>query len=240
MVDIKIVASRERQEMVEKLQSALGLTEADIVYDEREEPGNPYVLVKQAWLLPHAEGVTHRVVLNDDVQVCTGFEQIIEQMAQSHPDCALSLFTMAFDSESYNDFIHGIESPYVDHSWGLWGCAIMMPVAIVEDCFNYIDTVFREDVHDSYGILSFLKQRQIPILSTLPVTVQHIGGDSLYDPSLPVRRTTRFKENPEADWTSTKIEVPPVLEWFKPRQVGKVEDRTDRILNILKGVNIDE
>ena len=146
MVDIKIVASRERQEMVEKLQSALGLTEADIVYDEREEPGNPYVLVKQAWLLPHAEGVTHRVVLNDDVQVCTGFEQIIEQMAQSHPDCALSLFTMAFDSESYNDFIHGIESPYVDHSWGLWGCAIMMPVAIVEDCFNYIDTVFREDV----------------------------------------------------------------------------------------------
>lgn len=240
MVDIKIVASRQRQEMAETLRDTLELTDQDIFYDESTETGNPYLPVKQTWLLPHAEGVTHRVVLNDDVQVCTGFKQIIEQMAQSHPDCAFSLFTTAFDGDSYNDFISGLESPYIRHDWSMWGCAILLPIGIVEDCFNYIDTVFRQDVYDSHGILSFLKQRQIPILSTIPVTVQHIGDDSLYDPSLPVRRTTRFEENPTADWTSTQIENPPVLEWFKPRQTGKVENRTDRILNILRGVNVDE
>ena len=239
MVDIKIVASHQRQEMAENLRDTLGLTNQDIFYDESTEAGNPYLPVKQTWLLPHEDGVTHRVVLNDDVQVCSGFKQIIEQMAQSHPDCAFSLFTTAFDGESYNNFIIGLESPYIHHDWSMWGCAILLPIGIVEECFNYIDAVFGEDALESHGILSYLKQKQIPVLSTIPVTVQHIGDDSLYDPSLPVRRTARFEENPTADWTSTQIENPPVLEWFKPRQTGKVENRTDRILNILRGVNID-
>ena len=240
MVDIKIVASHQREEMVENLREALGLTDQDIFYDERTETGNPYLAVKQTWLLPHEEGVTHRVVLNDDVQVCNGFKQIIEQMAQSHPDCAFSLFTMAFDGDCYNDFISGLDSPYIRHDWSMWGCAILLPIGIVEECFSYIDTVFGNDALESFGILSFLRHKQIPVLSTIPITVQHIGDDSLYDPSLPVRRTTRFEENPTADWTSTQIENPPVLEWFKPRQTGKVENRTDRILNILRGVNVDE
>lgn len=240
MVDIKIVASRQRQEMVENLRDALELTDQDIFYDESAETGNPYLPVKQTWLLPHEEGVTHRVVLNDDVQVCNGFKQIIEQMTQSHPDCAFSLFTMAFDGDCYNDFISGLDSPYIRHDWSMWGCAILLPIGIVEECFNYIEAVFGEDALESHGILSFLKHKQIPVLSTIPVTVQHIGDDSLYDPSLPVRRSSLFEENPTADWTSTQIENPPVLEWFKPRQTGKVENRTDRILNILRGVNVDE
>ena len=240
MVDIKIVASRQRQEMAENLRDTLELTDQDIFYDESSETGNPYLPVKQTWLLPHAEGMTHRVVLNDDVQVCNGFKQIIEQMTQSHPDCAFSLFTMAFDGDCYNDFISGLDSPYIRHDWSMWGCAILLPIGIVEECFNYIDAVFGEDALESFGILSFLRHKQIPVLSTIPVTIQHIGDESLFDPNLPVRRTTRFEENPTADCTSTQIENPPVLEWFKPRQTGKVENRTDRILNILRGVNVDE
>ncbi|UNT93120.1 MULTISPECIES: hypothetical protein [Allobaculum] len=240
MVDIKIVASRQRQEMAENLRDTLELTDQDIFYDKSTETGNPYLAVKQTWLLHHEEGVTHRVVLNDNVQVCSGFKQIIEQMAQSHPDCAFSLFTMAFDGESYNDFISGLESPYIYHDWSMWGCAILLPIGIVEECCNYIDTVFGNDALESFGILSFLRHKQIPVLSTIPVTIQHIGDESLFDPNIPVRRTTRFEENPTADWRSAKIENPPVLEWFKPRQIVKAEDRTDRILNILKGVNVDE
>ena len=240
MVDIKIVASRQRQEMAENLRDTLELTDQDVFYDESSETGNPYLSVKQTWLLPHADGVTHRVVLNDDVQVCSGFKQIIEQMAQSHPDCAFSLFTMAFDGESYNDFISGLESPYIHHDWSMWGCAILLPINIVEECFSYIDSVFGENALESHGILSYLNHKRIPILSTIPVTVQHIGDDSLFDSSLPVRRTVRFDENPTADWTSTKVEDPPVLDWFKPKQIGKVENRTDRILNILKGVDVNE
>lgn len=63
MVDIKIVASRQRQEMAENLRDTLELTDQDIFYDKSTETGNPYLAVKQTWLLHHEEGVTNRVVL---------------------------------------------------------------------------------------------------------------------------------------------------------------------------------
>ena len=39
MVDIKIVASRQRQEMVENLRDTLELTDQDVFYDESSETG---------------------------------------------------------------------------------------------------------------------------------------------------------------------------------------------------------
>lgn len=239
-VDFKIVAVRERQQMAENLRDALGLTDDDIIYDDRPEGGDPYVPTKKAWLSEHDEGVTHRVVLNEDVQVCNGFKTICEEIAQSHPDCAFSLFTKELDSEFYDEFVDNLTTPYVSHDWGIWGCAILMPVSVVEDCFHYIDLHYDENVHESYGIMSYLQHRQIPILTTMPVTVQHIGDASLYDPSLPIRRTTRFEENPEADWNSTEIASPPAVEWFKPRNREPQEDKLDRLMGILKGVIVDE
>ena len=237
-VDFKIIASRTRQEMAKNLRDALSLTDADIVYDDRPEGGNPYVPTKAAWLLPHEEGVTHRVVLNEDVQVCENFKEIIEQMAQSHPGCAFSLFTMDLDSEDYSGFIEGLTTPYIHSDWTMWGCAILMPLSVVEECFSYIDTVFDENVHESFGIYSFLRHKEIPILTTIPVTVQHIGDDSLYDPSLPVRRTSRFEESPTADWSNTTIAQPPAIEWFKPKP--KEWSKLPDLLAILKGETEDD
>lgn len=235
-VDFKIVAVHERQEMAESLRDALGLSDEDIMYDDRPEGGNPYQTVKKAWLRPAAEGVTHRVILNEDVQVCTGFKEICDQAARSHPDCAFSLFTKELDSDYYDSFIENLTTPYVSHDWAIWGCAILMPVSIVEECFQYIDTCFDENVHESYGIFSFLRHKEIPILTTMPVTVQHIGDESLYDPTLPVRRTNRFEENPEADWSGQDIATVPEIEWFRPKSKEPKEDRLDRMMNILKGV----
>lgn len=111
-----------------------------------------------------------------------------------------------------------------------------MPLAMVDECFNYIAINFDENVHESYGILSFLKHKGIPILTTIPVTVQHIGDDSLFDPDLPVRRTTRFEEHPEADWTNTKEVAVPDIPWFKPAPASSRAD----FLSILKGVIEDD
>ncbi len=235
-VDFKIIASRKRQEMAESLRDVLGLTDDDIIYDDRPDGGNPLVPTREAWLKPHETGVTHRVVLNEDVQVCENFKNICDQMAHSHPDCAFSLFTMELDGEIHDDFIGRLDTPYVRHDWALWGCAILMPLAMVDECFNYIAINFDENVHESYGIFSFLKHKGIPILATIPVTVQHIGDDSLFDPGLPVRRTTRFEEHPQADWTSTITAAVPEIPWFKP---AFYTTRAD-FLSILKGVIEDD
>lgn len=240
MVDFKIVAVRERQSMAEGLRDALGLTDADIVYDDRPEGGNPYVPTKAAWLLPHEEGVTHRVVLNEDVQTCEGFKQICEQLALVHQDSAFSLFTMELNGEEYDDFISALETPYVDAGSVLWGCAIMMPLDIVQDCFQYIDLAYDpETVHESFGIHDFLRRKNVRILTTIPGTVQHIGDDSVYDPELPIRRSTRFEENPDTDWTSTEVAKAPAPEWIRPKprpmQTPSGDEVKAEIFKYLKG-----
>ena len=240
MVDFKIVAVRERQEMAESLRDALGLTGADIVYDDREGGGNPYQPTKEAWLKPHAEGVTHRVVLNEDVQTCEGFKQICEQLALVHPDSAFSLFTMELNGEEYDSFVADLQTPYVDAGSVLWGCAIMMPLEIVQDCFQYIDLVYDpETVHESFGIHDFLRRKNVRIMTTIPGTVQHIGDNSVYDPELPVRRSTRFEENPDTDWTSTEVAKAPAPEWIRPKprpmQTPSGDEVKAEIFKYLKG-----
>lgn len=235
-VDFKIVAVKERQKMAESLRDALELADADIVYDERPGGGNPYVPTKEAWLKPCSAGVTHRVVLNEDVQVCQDFKQVCNQIAHSHPDCAFSLFTRELDSIYYDDFITSLSTPFVEHNWALWGCAILLPLSIVEECFQYIDACFDENVHESYGILSFLKHRKIPIIAPMPVIAQHIGDDSLYDPALPVRRTCRFEEDPKVDWANPVVAKAPQIEWFIPKNRTVNTQEKDTFLEILKGV----
>lgn len=234
-VDFKIIASRERQAMAETLRDALGLTDADIVYDDRPGGGNPYIPTRQAWLLPHADGVTHRVVLNEDVEICTRFREICEQMAAAHPEAAFSLFTMKYDDDYYSEFISSLTTPYVAHDRTLWGAGILMPLNIVQECFRYCDLVFDpETVHESYAILSYLMRKGVQILTTIPETIQHIGDDSLYDPDLPIRRTIRYEKEPAADWTKTEVATPPPVAWFQPKP-KEAQENPLQILKILLG-----
>ena len=51
----------------------------------------------------------------------------------------------------------------------------------------------------------FARDNKIPLLTTIPSLVQHIGDVSILDPSKSIRRTQYFEENPAADWSSQKI-----------------------------------
>lgn len=46
---------------------------------------------------------------------------------------------------------------------------------------------------------------KIPILTTIPAIIQHIGDVSVIDPSKPIRRTQYFERDPVANWASQKI-----------------------------------
>ena len=81
MVGIKIIGVHQRNEMIAAMNEELQLPDSDIIYDERPEGGDVFPVAKQAWLAPYAEGETHRVVLNDDLEVCEGFREICEHIA---------------------------------------------------------------------------------------------------------------------------------------------------------------
>lgn len=92
----------------------------------------------------------------------------------------------------------------------------MLPVQYIEECFGWIESNCPTDIWDNAGILAWLRHKGLPIRTTMPLLVQHIGDDSLVDPTLPIRRSERFEMNPVADWSCTDVVPMPELDWFKP------------------------
>lgn len=92
MISIKIVGVREREYMIDEMNRQLQLPAGDIIYDERPGGGYAFPILKKAWLDPFAEGETHRVVLNDDLELCDDFINICNQIAKAQPNSIVSFF----------------------------------------------------------------------------------------------------------------------------------------------------
>lgn len=217
MVGIKIVGVHERDHMIDSMNRQLQLPAGDIIYDERPGGGYAFPILKKAWLDPYAEEETHRVVLNDDLELCDNFREICEQIAKAQPNSIVSFFTTYLNSSFCDQEIKLIHTPYIKHDIGIFGCAIMMPKNVAIECMEYTQKDYPDIKFESRAFTEFAREIGIPIITTLPCLVQHIGDESLVDQSLPIRRTTRFEKYPEADWnTKEVIELKTLTEMTRP------------------------
>ena len=179
MVDIRIMAHPSRRENVRKILSKLSLQENVVIWDDRENGGDAMYTAKKAWTSPVPNGCTHRLVLQDDIEICDNFIDIVEQISIKNTSQIVSLF----HCEKYEDDIRYISTRR------LWGCAIMMPVSFIPLCWEYIEhipekpwcgdnaeTIMR---HDNDCIALWSIDNSIPVINTFPSLVQHIGDDSL-------------------------------------------------------------
>lgn len=210
-IDIHIYGVHERDAMIAATVNKLGLSYDNVHYDDRTERGSMMYTAKKAWLAPIPEGVTHRVALADDVEVCDGFWEICEQIVVAHPDKVISLFPYEFMQR--NPQIEGYDTPYFKCSI-LSGCAIIMPVEHIKPCFDYVKAIFDDICADDEGIQAYAEARGIEMLTTIPATVQHIGDDSIANIGCPIRRTEYFCQNPVADWSDKTILKYTEKEWF--------------------------
>ena len=179
MIDIRIMAHPSRRENVMKTLSALNLTEEVVTWDDREQGGDAMYTAKKAWNTPMPEGCTHRLVLQDDIELCDNFLEIVNQVAEKHPSEVVSLF----HCEEYPKHMKYVRTGR------LWGCAVMIPAILVPACWEYIETIpelpmFKKVAdkimpHDNDCIMIWATNNNIPIINTVPSLVQHIGDDSL-------------------------------------------------------------
>lgn len=177
MIDVKIMAHPSRRENVLKILSELNLDESIVAWDDREKLGDAMYTAKKAWLAPVPPGCTHRLVLQDDIEVCDNFLMLADIVAEQNKDCIISFF----HCEKYDT-----DEPYQDIKV-MWGCGIMMPVDIMETVWNYIDymgkhpNLFKEHdlLKDTNSIKIAATNNNIPIKNTVPSLVQHIGDTSL-------------------------------------------------------------
>lgn len=217
MVGIKIVGVHERDHMIDSMNRQLQLPAGDIIYDERPGGGYAFPILKKAWLDPYAEEETHRVVLNDDLELCDDFINICNQIAKAQQNSIVSFFSTYFNSSYCDQEIQKLQTPYVRHDVGIFGCAIMMPKNVAIECMEFTSMNYPDIKFESRAFTEFARERGIPIITTLPGLVQHIGDESLVDQSLPIRRTTRFEKYPEADWnTKEVIELKTMTEMTRP------------------------
>lgn len=176
MVDIRIMASPKRAEHVKEMLRELKLPETSVTWDDRPNGGDAMYTAKKAWLHPIPSDVKHRLILQDDIEMCDNFIETVNIIADVHPDCVLSLFSLS--APNYSPYRK--ESPYHQIDT-LNGCAIMMPTDIIESCMKWCDESADEvlKLQDDLMITEYCKAHKIMMLTTFPNTVQHIGNESL-------------------------------------------------------------
>lgn len=171
-VDIKIMAVKPRRNMVLKMCDQMGLDEANtVIYDDRPNGGGTLYTCRKCWEAPVPEGVTHRLVLQDDVLLCDNFVETMNRIVNAHPEFIFTLFCPRIRLENALP-----NSPYIIiKGCNTWGPGNMMPVSYIKPMFEFVDTELGRDFPFDDGIYSWWAQREkVYIASTIPSTVQHL------------------------------------------------------------------
>ncbi len=229
-LDVHIYGLHERDNTLVSLAKKLKVKAANIHYDDRskEERGGCLYAAKRAWLAGVPKNVTHRLVLPDDVDVCDGFIDICYKIIETHPDKVISLFP--FDFMRKTDGVDEINTPYFV-ARHLTGAGIIMPIKYIKPCFDYIDLCckFSDNSPDDEAIQEWLDLNNIPIITTIPAILQHIGDNSIVTKNAPIRRTVYFEEKPVANWNCKQYAKISEIEWFfsnhgiKPNKTYKIK-----------------
>lgn len=171
-VDVKIMAVKPRRKIVLSMLEQLGLSEEEtVIYDDRPNGGGTLYTCRKCWEAPIPDGVTHRLVLQDDVLLCDNFVDIMNMIVNTHPEFIFTLFCPRIRFENALP-----DSPYIIiNGCNTWGQGIMMPISYVKPVFEFVDAELGSDFPFDDGVYSWWAQREkVYIASTIPSTIQHL------------------------------------------------------------------
>lgn len=206
--DIHICGMHERDEMIAQLVKKLELSYENVHYDDRslEEypiPRSKIYTSRKAYLAEIPEGLTHRVVFDDDMDVCNNFKEICQQIIDTHPNDFISLFPADFIDKIPS--IENLDTPYLETEV-LCGNAVIIPVQYLQPCFDYIKEEFDDECDDEVALVSFAQENNIKIITTIPSTVQPVSFYSLLRDCEFEYRTVYYNSNPtNVNWQDKRI-----------------------------------
>lgn len=205
-VDIRIMASPKRAENVARLCGTLKLGDDAVTWDDRPAGGDAMYTARKAWLHPLSEGVTHRLVLQDDVDVCENFVHIVNKIAITHPSRAVTgiSFLQPSNFPAYNG------TPYYRVT-NMPGCAIILPVGVIKQCMDWCDsstdTVLKP--HDDLMVSKYCREHGVMMVATFPCIVQHSDDTTLLGKTYTWKRTSlHYDAHADADWSNRSILLP--------------------------------
>lgn len=206
--DIKIYGITDRKDQILKNKEILNLADSDVNMIEKDGKFC-YDLAKQTWLLPWEEDVTHRLVLQDDAELCPDFKRRLQEVIEARPDDIIFLTALDFDKEC--EEANNLESCYTPLRYAIQGCAIVIPTKYIKDVFDWSEKIYglhameTGEMHEDMAIVRYGIKHRLKVLITVPSLTQHIGDHSqLFGYTNPTR-TAYFKDWDKADYTNSKI-----------------------------------
>lgn len=205
-VNIKIMGCHKRDENIHKLLSELCLSKENIVYDDRPFGGDAMYTARKAWLSESDEIFTHRLVLQDDVEVCENFLSIINTIVRTHPNSVISLINFM----SPVNYPNRKNTPYYKVDL-ISGCGIIMPRYVIKPCMQWCKESTNESLkpHDSLMISKYCREHGVSMITTIPSIIQHYDNDTLLHQTYTWKRISKnYSPTPQANWANTSILLP--------------------------------
>lgn len=177
--DIKIMASPKRYVHVLNTCNVLGLDiDADVFFDDRPNGGDAFYTFKKTILLPFDDGITHRVVLQDDLLLCHDFKNTVNRLISLKQNAIFTLHCSR--SVIKKDWVVK-DSPSIIKINGccVWGQANVFPIDMIEDMFKWAHkNIGANIIHDDSLVGQFAKANGIEVYTTAPGLVQHLEPNS--------------------------------------------------------------
>lgn len=208
MFDIKVYGVTKRMPLIKNIVDKLNLTDDDVYLDDRPNGGDAFYTSKKALLATPAFEISHRIVLQDDVEVCNNFKEIVAEIIKTHPDKIIALFPWDFYLKMVIDANKDIvgTTPYVANSKHVTGCGFILPCKYIQSYLNWAEERCHKDFYEDEAWFKWAKDNGVTILNTIPALIQHLGDESLvFKDNALIRRTEFYEENPRANWDSTLI-----------------------------------
>jgi len=207
--DVKIYGISERTENILHNKELLELTDNDIQIVERcWENRWPYKLAKNAFLQePDDSTITHRLVLQDDVELAPDFYKYLNKIVNARPDDIIML--TALDFRTQNEYADNLKSPYVEVGTFVSGCAVIVPLKYTKDMFEWFEKTYPQikigNPHEDIGFLFYAKSHNLKCITTIPSIVQHLGDQSSLCNYQHIMKTYYFSDWDKADWDNNFV-----------------------------------
>jgi len=210
--DIKIYGIEERSENILHNKEILGLSDNDVFITKREDRKTPldkwpYKACKNAFTQPIPEGITHRIVLQDDVELAPNFKDYIQKVITARPNDIFMLTALDFREEI--DYVKQLKSPYVAVGQFVSGCALLIPVKYINNIFTWFEKTYPQiwigNPHEDTAFKFYCMQHGINCSTTIPSLVQHLGDTSSICNYETPMRTYYFSDWDKVNWTNNYL-----------------------------------
>lgn len=161
--DVRVMAHPKRKDRIQRFCAEYGIPQESVSYDDS---GSALNGAKKAYLSDFDEGISHRLVLQDDVKICDGFFDIVQKNIESFPFSVFSYYEG--QDITFADKVK--QSPYIRmKGCCVCGLAVVIPKDVIVPCFEWIAYNFPADYrHDDCAIGLYCLTHGISVFFNYP------------------------------------------------------------------------